>query len=69
MTRSITPRSVARDGRILCVPAVCRISTVNQDESSLDALGAMPRRASLSANWRKFIDQRISSLAAARRGP
>ena len=36
MIRSINPPLVARDGHKLRVLAVCRISTINQDEKSLD---------------------------------
>jgi DNA invertase Pin-like site-specific DNA recombinase len=36
MNRSINPPLVARDGHKLRVLAVCRISTINQDEKSLD---------------------------------
>ena len=47
MIRSINPPLVAKDGLKLRVLAVCRISTINQDEKSLD---------DQEASYRKWLD-------------
>lgn len=44
MIRTINPPLAAKDGRKLRVLAVCRISTLNQDERSLDDQEASYRR-------------------------